>query len=144
MKDVPLTAKEVKAWADDAGLSAREVRDHLALATALLDRNYPVQVFAYRTTAVWENSPPMSDSGWFLVLPFGFFSLEDAQSEDELRAGREGFLRALYTEVVGSPPSEWVWESQEVPRQTWRRWVDARQVERLQESPQTVRFRFGK
>lgn len=143
MKDIPVTREEVQRWADDAGLSGEDLRAHLALATALMERNCPVGVLSYRVTAVWEGSPPMSSSGWFLQLPFGFFSLEGAQSEEELKKDREGFLEVLYAEAAGSPPSEWVWESQEVPQQTWRRWVDARQVERLLDSPHTVRFRFA-
>lgn len=144
MKDIPLTRQEVQRWADDAGLSSREVRDHLALATALMERNHSVEVASYRITAIWEGSPPMSSSGWFLRLPFGFFSLEGAQSEEDLRKEREGFLGTLYEEAAGSPPTEWVWESQEVPQLTWRRWVDAHQVERLMDSTQTVRFNFSK
>lgn len=126
-----LNRQELKDWAYRAGLSARNPRDHLALAAVLFERNEPVEAMSYRSVARWEESPPMSSTGWFLNLGFGFFSLEEAQSEEELRQARQEHLGVVYKEATSEPVSQWEWESHPVPEMTWKRWVDPHLVERL-------------
>ena len=128
--DTP-TVSRLAQWADRAGLSGRIPRDHLAMAAALSGLGHPVEVVRYHNHAQWDDGTRKSTSGWFLRGNFGFFSLEGADSEAQLRRQREEFMDVLYPQAGAGRPSAWQWDTHIALPVSWRTGVDPERLAAL-------------